>query len=135
MFLTLKNPELFSMLIFSNPQTSSIDVFGSYLLMMVAVLGTSIVLHELGHIFFAKYHHLDYRIIFRKGNITIDADWEKVGDKKVYGHVMGIVFGLPPIIVGMVMYSTPIFMFLYLIACYDDFSAVALRLLDSKRVF
>ena len=123
------------MLLFSNPQSSPIDFFGSYLLLMAVFLGSSIVLHEIGHIFFAKCHHLDYRILFKKGNITIDADWEKVGDKKVYGHVMGIVFGLPPIIVGMVMYSTPVFLLLYLIACYDDFSAVALKLLDSKRVF
>lgn len=123
------------MLIYSNPQVSPIEVFGSYILMMVVVLGSSIVLHELGHILFAKYYHLDYRILFKKGNITIDADWERVGDKKVYGHILGIVFGMPVIIVGMIVYSTPIFLLLYLIACYDDFSAVALRLLDSKRVF
>ncbi len=123
------------MLLFSNPHGSQVDDFGTYILLMLVFLGSSIVLHEIGHIFFARYHHLDYRILFRKGNITIDADWEKLGDKKVYGHIAGIVAGLPPIIIGMVMYSTPVFLLLYLIACYDDFSAVAERLLHSQRVF
>jgi hypothetical protein len=109
--------------------------FGKYLFIMAVFLGVSVVFHELGHILFVKYHGLDYKIVFRKGNLTVSADWDRLGDKKVYGHIMGILFGLPPIIVGMWMYSTPIFLLLYLIACYDDFSAVALRLLDSKRVF
>ena len=123
------------MLLYFTPPSSPIDVFGNYLILMGVFLGSSIVLHEFGHVLFAKYHRLDYRILFKKGNLTVDADWERLGDRKVYGHVIGIVFGLPPIIIGVGMYSTPIFLFLYLIACYDDFSAVALRLLDSKRVF
>jgi hypothetical protein len=52
-------------------------------------------MHELGHILFAKYHKLEYRVLFEKGNIRIAADWEKLGGKKVYGNILGIVLVFP----------------------------------------
>ena len=109
--------------------------FASYLFVTVIFLGVSVGLHEFGHIFFARLNHLEYRIFFKKGNLTVDADWVKVGDKKVYGNMLGIFFGLPPIIAGGWLYSTPIFLLLYLVACYDDFGAVAEKLLDCRKVF
>lgn len=109
--------------------------FGSYLLVTLVFLVISVSLHELGHILFARLNHLDYRVLFKGGNITIAADWDRIKDKKVYGHMLGIVFGLPPVVAGGWAYSTPLFMLLYLLACYDDFGAVARELLDCKKVF
>lgn len=102
--------------------------FGNYLLAMFIYLGIAVGMHELGHILFAKYHKLEYRILFEKGNIRIAADWEKLGDKKVYGNILGIVFGLLPIMVAGWLYHTPIFLLLYLLSCYDDFGAVVVEL-------
>ena len=109
--------------------------FGYYLLVMFVFLGTAVGMHELGHILFAKYHHLDYKILFRKGNITISADWERLGRRKVYGHILGIFFGLPPVIIGGWLYSTPVFLLLYLLSCYDDFRAVAGAFAEYKKIF
>ncbi len=109
--------------------------FGSYLLVMLVFLGTAVVLHELGHIFFARYHHLEYRILFEKGNLTVSADWERLGRRKVYGNVLGIIFGLPPVIAGGWLYFTPVFLLLYLLSCYDDFGAVVRELANYKKVF
>ena len=109
--------------------------FGSYLLVMLVFLVISISLHELGHILFARLNHLEYRVLFKGGNITVDADWDSIKDKKVYGHMLGIVFGLPPAIAGGWAYSTPLFMLVYLLACYDDFGAIARELMDCKKVF
>lgn len=109
--------------------------FGYYLLVMFVFLGTAICMHELGHILFAKYHHLEYKILFQKGNITISANWERLGRKKVYGHVLGIIFGLPPVIIGGWLYSTPIFLLLYLLSCYDDFGAIAGVFAEYKKIF
>lgn len=39
-------------------------IFGTYLLVMLVFLGTAVCLHELGHISFARYHGLEYRILF-----------------------------------------------------------------------
>jgi hypothetical protein len=102
--------------------------FGNYLLVTFIYLSVAVGMHELGHILFAKYHKLEYRILFEKGNIRIAADWEKLGSKKVYGNVLGIVFGLLPVIIAGWLYHTPIFLLLYLLACYDDFSAVVREL-------
>ncbi len=109
--------------------------FGSYLLVMFVFLGTAVGLHELGHIFFARYHHLEYKIVFSKGNLTVSANWERLGNKKVHGNMLGIIFGLPPVIAGGWLYSTPVFLLLYLLSCYDDFSAVAMELANYKKVF
>lgn len=109
--------------------------FGSYFLVMFIFLGAAVGLHELGHIFFARYHHLEYRILFEKGNLTVSANWERLGNKKVFGNMLGIIFGLPPVIVGGALYSTPLFVLLYLLSCYDDFSAVARELANYKKVF
>ncbi|MCZ7384461.1 MAG: hypothetical protein O8C63_06900 [Candidatus Methanoperedens sp.] len=114
----------------SSPHTSYgiLYGFGNYLLVMFFYLGIAVGLHELGHILFAKYHKLEYRILFEKGNIRIAADWEKLGGKKVYGNVLGIVFGFPVVIIAGWIYHTPIFLFVYLISCYDDFGAVVMEL-------
>lgn len=109
--------------------------FGAYLLVMFVFLGTAVGLHELGHIFFARYHRLGYKILFQKGNITIFADWERLGKKKVYGNILGIIFGFPPVIAAGWFYSTPVFLLLYLLSCYDDFSAVVRELASYKKVF
>lgn len=108
---------------------------GTYLLIMLVFLGSAVSLHELGHIIFARYHRLEYRILFVKGNLTVSADWERLGSGKVYGNILGIIFGLPPIIVGGWIYSTPIFLVLYLLSCYDDFGAVAQMLANYRKVF
>ncbi len=102
--------------------------FGRYLIVTSIFLVIAVGLHELGHILFARLNHLEYRVFFKNGNITVDADWEKIGNKKVYGNILGIVFGLPPIIAGGWLYPTPIFMLVYLIACYNDFGDVAVAL-------
>ncbi|VVB95007.1 Uncharacterised protein [uncultured archaeon] len=102
--------------------------FGNYLLVMFIYLGIAVGMHELGHILFAKYHRLEYRILFEKGNLRIAADWEKLGSKKVYGNMLGIVFGLLPVVIAGWLYHTPIFLLLYLFACYDDFGAVVKEL-------
>ncbi len=109
--------------------------FGAYLLVMLIFLGTAIGLHELGHILFARYHHLEYRILFEKGNLTISADWGSIGNKKVYGNILGIIFGFPPVIAAGWLYSTPVFLLLYLLSCYDDFSEVVAKLAGYKKVF
>lgn len=109
--------------------------FGSYLLVMLIFLGSAVCLHELGHVFFAKYHKLEYRVLFEKGNLTISADWERLGNKKVFGNILGIISGLPPVIAGGALYSTPLFLLLYLLSCYDDFSAVAEELSNYKKLF
>jgi len=93
---------------------------------MLVFLGVAISLHEIGHIIFAKYYHLEYKVMFKNGNITVAADWEKLGKNKIYGHILGILFGLPPIFFGGWLYGTPIFLLIYLIACYDDFGAVVI---------
>lgn len=120
---------------YSYPVYGILYGFASYLLVMFIFLGTAVGLHELGHIFFARYHDLEYRILFEKGNLTVSADWGKLGNRKVYGHILGIVFGLPPIITGGWLYATPIFLLLYLLSCYDDFNAVAAELTNWKKVF
>ncbi len=102
--------------------------FGNYLLVMFIYLGIAVGMHELGHILFAKFHKLEYKILFEKGNIRIAADWEKLGSKKVYGNILGIVFGLPAVIIAGWLYHTPIFLLLYLLSCYDDFGAVVREL-------
>ncbi len=102
--------------------------FGKYLLVMFIYLGIAVGMHELGHILFAKYHQLEYRILFEKGNIRIAADWEKLGSKKVYGNILGIVFGLLPVVIAGWLYHTPLFLLLYLLSCYDDFGAVVKEL-------
>ncbi|MCZ7398124.1 MAG: hypothetical protein O8C62_00320 [Candidatus Methanoperedens sp.] len=102
--------------------------FGNYLLVTFIYLSIAVGIHELGHILFAKYHKLEYRILFEKGNIRIAADWGKLGSKKVYGNILGIVFGLFPIMVAGWLYHTPIFLLLYLLSCYDDFGAVVREL-------
>lgn len=109
--------------------------FGSYLLIMLVFLGSSVGLHELGHIFFARHHKLEYKILFEKGNLTVAADWERLGNKKVYGNILGIVFGLPPIVIGTTLYATPVFLLLYLLSCYDDFSEVVKKLQDYRKIF
>lgn len=109
--------------------------FGSYLLIMLVFLGSAVCLHELGHVIFARYHKLEYRVLFEKGNLTVAANWERLGNKKVYGNMLGIIFGLPPVIAGVALYSTPLFLLLYLLSCYDDFSAVAKELANYKKVF
>lgn len=108
----------------------SIHNFLSYLLVSLFFLGVAIILHETGHILFAKYHGLEYKVMFRRGNITVAADWEKLGNDKIYGHILGILFGLPPIMLGGWLYGTPVFLLIYLIACYDDFSAVVIIIQD-----
>jgi hypothetical protein len=102
--------------------------FGNYLLVTFIYLSIAVGTHELGHILFAKYHKLEYRVLFEKGNIRIAADWEKLGGKKVYGNILGIVFGFPAVIIAGWLYHTPIFLLLYLISCYDDFGAVVREL-------
>ncbi len=102
--------------------------FGNYLLVMFIFLGIAVGVHELGHILFAKFHKLEYRILFEKGNLRIAADWEKLGSKKAYGNILGIVFGLFPVIVAGWLYHTPIFLLLYFLACYDDFRDVVREL-------
>lgn len=92
-------------------------------------------MHELGHVFFARYHGLESKILFGKGNLTVSADWERLGNRKVYGNIIGIVFGLPPVIAGGWIYATPTFLLLYLLSCYDDFSAVAKELAGYKKLF
>ncbi len=109
--------------------------FGAYLLVMLIFLGTAVGLHELGHVFFARYHGLDYKILFEKGNITVSAGWDRLGSARVYGNILGIIFGLPPVIAGGWLYSTPVFLLLYLLSCYDDFSAVARELVNYKKIF
>lgn len=110
----------------SSPHTSYgiLYGFGNYLLVMFIYLGIAVGMHELGHILFAKYHRLEYRILFEKGNIRIAADWKKLGSKKVYGNIIGIVFGFPVVIIAGWVYHTPIFLLVYLLSCYDDFGAV-----------
>ena len=102
--------------------------FGTYLLVASFFLCIAVVFHEAGHIIFAKFHRLEYKVLFEKGNLTVAADWERIGNRKVYGNIIGIIFGLPPVILGGWLYPTPIFLLLYLIACYDDFSAVVVEL-------
>jgi hypothetical protein len=109
--------------------------FGSYLLVMFVFLGSAVGLHELGHIFFARYHHLEYEILFEKGNLTVSAEWERLGKRKVYGNILGIIFGLPPVIAGGWLYFSPVFLLLYLLSCYDDFSAITKELANCKKVF
>ncbi len=109
--------------------------FGAYLLVMLIFLGTAVGLHELGHILFARYHCLEYKILFEKGNITVSANWERLGSMKVYGNMLGIIFGLLPVIAGGWLYSTPVFLLLYLLSCYDDFNAVARELANYKKIF
>ncbi len=109
--------------------------FGAYLLVMLIFLGTAVGLHELGHILFARYHHLEYKILFEKGNLTVSADWEKLGNRKVYGNILGIILGLPPVIIAGWLYYTPVFLLLYLLSCYDDFSEVVAELANYKKVF
>lgn len=109
--------------------------FGAYILVMLVFLGTAVGLHELGHILFARYHRLEYKILFKKGNLTVSADWESIGNKKVYGNILGIIFGFPPVIAAGWLYSTPVFLLLYLLSCYDDFSEVVAQLADYKKVF
>jgi len=120
---------------YSYPVYAILHDFATYLLVMFFFLGTAIGLHELGHVFFARYHHLEYRILFKNGNLTVSADWGKLGNKKVYGHILGIVFGLPAIIAGGWIYATPIFLLLYLLSCYDDFNAVATGISNYKKIF
>jgi len=109
--------------------------FGKYLLVMFIFLCIAVAFHETGHIIFARYHRLDYKILFEKGNLSVAADWNRLGSRKVYGHILGIIFGLPPVVIGGSLYPTPIFLLLYLVACYDDFSAVAAELSNLKRIF
>lgn len=123
------------MLSIHTPLSALLYGFGSYLLVTFAFLCIAVGLHEMGHIIFAKYHRLEYRVFLKKGNLTVAADWERLGNRKVYGNMLGIISGLPPIIIGDMLYSTPIFLFFYLIACYDDFAAVAQELSNYKRVF
>lgn len=112
----------------SHPLYGILYGFGNYLLVMFIYLGIAVGMHEPGHILFAKFHKLEYKVLFEKGNIRIAADWEKLGDKKVYWNIPGIVFGLLPIMVAGWLYHTPIFLLLYLLSCYDDFGAVAREL-------
>lgn len=105
---------------------NSIHNFLTSILVMMVFLSVAISLHEVGHIIFAKYHHLEYKVLFKNGNITVAADWEKLGKNKIYGHILGILFGVPPILFGGWLYGTPIFLLIYLIACYDDFGAVVI---------
>ncbi|VVB88771.1 Uncharacterised protein [uncultured archaeon] len=123
------------MLSTSNLVNVVLYAFGKYLLVMFIFLCVAVAFHETGHILFARYHRLDYRILFEKGNLSIKADWNRLGNKKIYGHVLGIIFGLPPVILGGFLYPTPIFLLLYLVACYDDFSAVAYELSNLKKIF
>ena len=120
---------------FSNPVNTILYGFGSYLLVMLLVLGIAVGLHEAGHILFARLNHLQYRVLFDKGNLTVDADWESVRDRRVYGNILGIAFGLPPVIAAGWLYTTPLFLLLYLLACYDDFGDVVRVLMNCKRVF
>ncbi len=94
--------------------------FAIYLFVTSIFLFIALGFHEAGHIIYAKYHHLDYKILFVKGDLKIAAEWEVLGNRKVYGHMLGIIFGLPVIIVGGILYPTPIFLLVYAIACYDD---------------
>ena len=109
---------------------NTIHDFLAYILVMLVFLSVAISMHEVGHIIFAKYHHLEYKVMFKNGNITVAADWKKLGKNKIYGHILGILFGLPPIIYGGLLYNTPIFFLIYLLACYDDLSAVVIILQD-----
>lgn len=117
------------------PPSGMIYGFGLYLLVMLVFLGSAVGLHEFGHILYAKYHRLDYRILFEKGNITVLADWESLGKMRIYGNILGIIFGLPPVIAAGWLYYTPVFLLLYLLSCYDDFSEVVSELADYKKVF
>jgi len=44
-------------------------------------------------------------------------------------------FGFPPVIAAGWLYSTPVFLLLYLLSCYDDFSAVAREFANYKKAF
>lgn len=118
----------------SNPVSILLYGFASYLLVMSIFLGISVGFHELGHVLFARLNRLEYKLLYNRGNLTVAADWDRIRNKKIYGHMLGIFFGLPPIIAGSWLYSTPLFLLLYLLACYDDFGAVARELLESKRI-
>lgn len=63
------------------------------------------------------------------------ADWERLGNSKVHGNILGIILGLPPVIAGGWLYSTPVFLLFYLISCYDDFNAVARELANIRKIF
>lgn len=119
----------------SNPIGNLLYSFVLYMLAMFIFLGISIGFHELGHVLFARLNHLEYRILYNKGNLTVSADWDRIRNKKVYGHMLGIIFGLPPIIAGGWLYSTPLLLLPYLLACYDDFGAVAREMLECRRIF
>jgi hypothetical protein len=106
--------------------------YAVYLLVMFIFLCVAVILHETGHIIFAKYHHLDYKILFEKGNLKIAADWQVLGNRKIYGNILGIVFGLPAVVIGTVLYPTPIFLLIYMVACYDDLREVLLGLMRNK---
>ena len=119
---------------FVHPVSTSLYGFGLYLLITLPVLCIALGLHEAGHILFARLNHLEYRVLFRKGNLTVAADWDSIRDRKVYGNILGIVFGMPPIIAAGWLFTTPLFLLLYLLACYDDFGDVVKVLMNSKRV-
>lgn len=44
-------------------------------------------------------------------------------------------FGFPPVIAAGWLYSTLVFLLLYLLSCCDDFSEVVAQLADYKKVF
>lgn len=87
--------------------------YGVYLLVMFIFLCVAISLHEIGHIIFAKYHHLEYEILFENGNLKIAADWEALGKKKIYGNILGVVFGLPIVIIRIILSRACIFFSLH----------------------
>ncbi len=72
---------------------------------------------------------------FGDGNLTISADRESIGNKKVYGNIPGIIFGFPHVIAAGWLYHTPVSMLLYLLSCYDDFSEIVAKLAGYKKVF
>ena len=116
------------------PHSLNIWLYGYsvYLLVMFVFLCVAVSLHETGHIIFAKYHHLDYKILFEKGDLKIAADWQVLGNRKIYGNILGIIFGLPAAIIGVYLYPTPIFFLVYMVACYDDLKEVALGLMLNR---
>ena len=115
---------------FSHPHPMNIMLYGYgvYLVEMFIFLCVAVGLHEIGHIIFAKYHHLEYEILFENGNFKIAADWEAIGKNKIYGNILGVIFGLPIVIVAGLFYPALIFFVVYMVACYDDLKAVAIHM-------
>jgi len=105
---------------------SLVPFYMLYAFGLFVVLGCSIILHELGHLFIFYINNIKAKIYFNKTGrywqTGLEEDYDKLPDKAYKTLVwVGILLGLVPLLIAGLIYTPNFLMLLpYLVGCAPD---------------